>query len=222
MIEEEWFLRPAVFMIKGIIFDFDGVITDSEPPYIEALIKYLHGFGIDAAFEELQHVIGKTVDAIATEVIEKYGLQTTIEEFNTESMRIYEEDNDIRKFKPMSGLYEFLDRCKKRGIRMCIASSSELNYLYNIMDSLKIRDYFEYVISGDGLPRSKPDPLIYNLAAEKMKLDKKDLMIIEDSYNGIMAGKASGIFTVGLKASRVIQDTSMADKEVYSFQEIEL
>ena len=209
-------------MIKGIIFDFDGVITDSEPPYIEALIKYLHGFGIDATFEELQHVIGKTVDAIATEVIEKYGLQVTIEEFNTESMRIYEEDNDIRKFKPMSGLYEFLDRCKKRGIRMCIASSSELNYLYTIMDSLRIRDYFEYVISGHGLPRSKPDPLIYDLAAEKMKLDKKDLMIIEDSYNGIRAGKASGIYTVGLKASRVIQDTSMADKEVYSFQEIEL
>ena len=45
MIEEEWFLRPAVFMIKGIIFDFDGVITDSEPPYIEALIKYLHEIG---------------------------------------------------------------------------------------------------------------------------------------------------------------------------------
>ncbi len=215
-------MRPAVFMRKGIIFDFDGVITDSEPPYIEALIKYLHGFGIDATFEELQHVIGKTVDAIATEVIEKYGLQTTIERFNAESMRIYEEDNDIRKFKPMKGLYEFLDRCREKGIRMCIASSSELNYLYTIMDSLKIRDYFEYVISGDGLPRSKPDPLIYDLAAEKMELDKKDLMIIEDSYNGIRAGKASGIYTVGLKASRVIQDTSMADKEVYSFQEIEL
>lgn len=222
MIEEEWFLRPAVFMIKGIIFDFDGVITDSEPPYIEALIKYLHGFGIDATFEELQHVIGKTVDAIATEVIEKYGLQVTIEEFNTESMRIYEEDNDIRKFRPMKGLYEFLDRCRKKGIRMCIASSSELNYLYTIMDSLEIRDYFEHVISGHGLPRSKPDPLIYDLAAEKMKLDKKDLMIIEDSYNGIRAGKASRIYTVGLKASRVIQDTSMADKKVYSFQEIEL
>ncbi len=209
-------------MKKGIIFDFDGVITDSEPPYIEALIKYLHGYGIDAAFEELQYLIGKNVDTIAMEVIEKYGLQTTIERFNAESMRIYEEDNDIRKFRPMNGLYEFLDKCKEKGIRMCIASSSELNYLYTIMDSLKIRDYFEYVISGHGLPRSKPDPLIYDLAAEKMKLDKKNMMIIEDSYNGIRAGKASGIFTVGFKASRVIQDTSMADKEVYSFQEIEL
>ncbi|MBQ9424788.1 MAG: HAD family phosphatase [Erysipelotrichaceae bacterium] len=209
-------------MIKGIIFDFDGVVTDSEPPYIDALVSFMQSIGIDATFEELQHVVGQNLQAIGTELVNTYHLNMSPEEFNRRSMSIYEESTDIRKFKPMEGLYEFLDRCKEKGIRICVASSSDYNYLYTIMDSLKIRDYFEWVLSGHGLSKGKPDPLIYNMAAEKMGIDKKDLMIIEDSPNGIRAGIASGIYTVGFKGSRVIQDTSMADKEVDSFNEIEL
>ena len=209
-------------MIKGIIFDFDGVVTDSEPPYIDALVSFMQSIGIDATFEELQHVVGQNLQAIGTELVNTYHLNMSPEEFNRRSMSIYEESTDIRKFKPMEGLYEFLDRCKEKGIRICVASSSDYNYLYTIMDSLKIRDYFEWVLSGQGLSKGKPDPLIYNMAAEKMGIDKKDLMIIEDSPNGIRAGIASGIYTVGFKGSRVIQDTSMADKEVDSFNEIEL
>jgi HAD superfamily hydrolase (TIGR01509 family) len=209
-------------MIKGIIFDFDGVVTDSEPPYIEALVSFMQSIGIDATFEELQHVVGQNLQAIGTELVNTYLLDMSVEEFNRRSMGIYEETTDIRDFRPMEGLYEFLDRCKEKGIRMCVASSSDYDYLYTIMDSLKIRDYFEWVLSGHGLSKGKPDPLIYNMAAEKMEIDKKDLMIIEDSPNGIRAGIASGIYTVGFKGSRVIQDTSMANKEVDFFNEIEL
>ncbi len=209
-------------MIKGIIFDFDGVVTDSEPPYIEALVSFMQSIGIDATFEELQHVVGQNLQAIGTELVNTYHLDMSPEEFNRRSMSIYEESTDIREFKPMEGLYEFLDRCKEKGIRMCVASSSDYDYLYTIMDSLKIRDYFEWVLSGHGLSKGKPDPLIYNIAAERMGIEKKDLMIIEDSPNGIKAGIASGIYTIGFKGSRVIQDTSMADKEVDSFNEIEL
>ncbi len=209
-------------MIKGIIFDFDGVVTDSEPPYIEALVSFMQSIGIDATFEELQHVVGQNLQAIGTELVNTYHLDMSVEEFNRRSMGIYEETTDIRDFRPMEGLYEFLDRCKEKGIRMCVASSSDYDYLYTIMDTLKIRGYFEWVLSGHGLSKGKPDPLIYNMATEKMGIDKKDLLIIEDSPNGIKAGIASGIYTIGFKGSRVIQDTSMADKEVDSFNEIEL
>lgn len=209
-------------MIKGIIFDFDGVVTDSEPPYIEALVSFIQSLGINVTFEELQHVVGQNILAIGTELVDTYHLDISPEEFNRRSMSIYAENTDIRDFKPMEGLYDFLDRCKEKGIRMCVASSSDYDYLYTIMDSLRIRGYFEWVLSGHGLSKGKPDPLIYNMAAEKMGIDKKDLMIIEDSPNGIRAGIASGIYTVGFKGSRVIQDTSTADREVFSFNEIEL
>ncbi len=209
-------------MIRGIIFDFDGVITDSEPPYIEALVKLMKSLGRDASFEELQHVVGQNLKAIGEELTGTYGLDMSAEEFNERCMRIYEESTDIRDFRAMDGLYDFLESCKQKGIIMCVASSSDYDYLYTIMDSLGIRDYFAFVLSGHGLRKGKPDPLIYNMAAEKMGIDKKDLLIIEDSTNGIRAGKASGIYTVGFKGSKVVQDTSMADKEVYSFQEIEL
>ncbi|MCR4856202.1 MAG: HAD family phosphatase [Erysipelotrichaceae bacterium] len=209
-------------MIKGIIFDFDGVVTDSEPSYIEALVTLMRSLDIDVTFEELQHVVGQNILAIGTELTDTYHLDMSPEEFNQRSMNIYYEHTDIRDFRPMEGLYEFLERCKEKGICLCVASSSDYDYLYTIMDNLKIRDRFDFVLSGHDLPRSKPDPLIYNMAAEKMGIDKKDLMIIEDSCNGIRAGVAAGIYTIGFKGSRVRQDTSMADKEVFSFSEIEL
>lgn len=209
-------------MIRGIIFDFDGVITDSEPPYIEALVEYMKRLGIDVTFEELQHVVGQNLRAIGEELTGTYGIDMPAEEFNAGSMKVYEESTDIRDFRPMDGLYDFLEACRGKGIAMCVASSSDYDYLYTIMDCLGIRQYFDFVLSGHGLKKGKPDPLIYNMAAEKMDIDKKELMIIEDSLNGIKAGIASGIYTVGFKGSRVVQDTSAADKEVYSFKEIKL
>ncbi len=209
-------------MIKGIIFDFDGVITDSEPPYIEALVKLLKSLGREASFKELQHVVGQNIQSIGKELVAAYSLDMSVEEFNERSMKVYEESTDIKDFKEMNGLHDFLESCKAKGISMCIASSSDYDYLYTILDCIGIREYFSFVLSGHCLNKGKPDPLIYNMAAEKMNIEKSDLMIIEDSPNGIKAGINSGIYTVGFKGSRVIQDTSLADEEVYSFKEIKL
>ena len=208
--------------IKGIIFDFDGVITDSEVLYVDSVVAYLKGIGIDTVFSDVQHVIGQNMNDIAACLIEQFHLNLSIPEVIEDSMNVYQKTFDYRRFMPMDGLIEFLERCREKGIRMMIASSSDYDYLYSIMDHLQIRNYFEYVLSGADLHHSKPDPEIYNLAAEKMKISKDELLIIEDSVNGIKAGKASGIFTVGFKGSVIQQDTSQADKEVYSFKEIEL
>ena len=69
-------------MIKGIIFDFDGVVTDSEPPYIEALVSFMKSIGINATFEELQHVVGQNLQAIGTELVNTYHLDMSVEEFH--------------------------------------------------------------------------------------------------------------------------------------------
>jgi len=209
-------------MIKGIIFDFDGVITDSEVLYVESVVAYLEGIGIRTTFDSVQHVIGQNMNDIAASLIEQFHLDLTVDQVIEDSSKVYQKMFDYNRFKAMNGLLEFLERCKEKGIRMMIASSSDYDYLYAIMDHLGIRDYFESVLSGASLHHSKPDPEIYNLAAEKMGLPKKDLLIIEDSINGIRAGKASGIYTIGFKGSVIVQDTSEADKEVNSFKEIEL
>ena len=103
---------------------------------------------------------------------------------------------------------------------MSVASSSSNEYLKNVLSRFGIYDDFAFVLSGNAFEHSKPDPEIYNIAAEKMGIAKAELLVIEDSVNGIKAAKAAGIYTIGLKKSIVKQDTSEADCEVFSFDEI--
>ena len=212
--------KRIVSMYKGIIFDFDGVIVDSEVRYVESVIAYLKTLGIDSHFDELTYLIGQNMSDIYMCLKRQFDLDVSKESFISNSMKVYEQLSDIKTFEPMNGLKEFLEYCHDKDLVMSVASSSSYDYLYTIMDTLGITRFFTHVISGDSLKHSKPDPEIYNLVTEEMGLNKKELMIIEDSVNGIRAGKASGIFTVGFKGSRIIQDTSMADREVYSFREI--
>lgn len=105
---------------------------------------------------------------------------------------------------------------------MAIVSSSTQSYLRHILELFEIQDYFDFVLSGDMAERSKPFPDIYLKAAEKTGLLKNELFVIEDSTAGIAAAKAAGIYVVGYKGSKIIQDTSQADEEVFSFKEIDL
>lgn len=209
-------------MVKGVIFDFDGVVVESEPIFLDSVIIYLKRFGIEANYDDVNFLLGMVMDDIVSSLKEKYQLKDSNEKINKDATEIYEEICTLDRFSLINGLKEFLDKCKEKNIKMAVASSSDMNYLTTLINHFNIGEYFDFVISGVDLPVSKPDPLIYNLAAEKMGIDKKDLIIVEDAYNGILAGKRSGIFTYGLKASIVKQNTSLADKEVYSYQEIDL
>lgn len=209
-------------MVKGVIFDFDGVIVDSEVEYVATVVEYLHRIGIETTFNDVKYIVGQNMDGIASDLIRQFNLDLPVEKVIKDSLEVCDELFDITKLKPMKGLMEFLERCKTKGIRMAIGSSSDYNYLYTILDCIHARDYFDFVLSGTDFVKGKPDPEIYNVAAERMGIDKKDLMVIEDSRNGVMAGVAAGIYTVGLKVSEVTQDTSMADIEVHDFSEIDL
>ena len=125
------------------------------------------------------------------------------------------------QLKPMPGLIDFLDRCKKENIQLAIASSSSYEYVDNIVTQFGIKEYFQYIISGEQVLKGKPNPDIYYLAQSKLGIPKERLVVIEDSYNGIQAGKSAGIYTIAYKGSMIEQDTSNADCAVYSYEKIE-
>lgn len=209
-------------MVRGIIFDFDGVIVDSEVFYLQSLVAYLKTMDIEASVEDVKHVLGQNMNDIADCIITQYGLKIGPEKMIKDSTAVF---NDMLKehvFEPMKGLIPFLERCRDKDVKMAIASSSDYAYLYKIMDQTDIRDFFSLVLSGEDFVHSKPDPEIYNVAQSRLGIAKDELLIIEDSVNGIRAGKASGIRTIGFKGSVVEQDTSQADEEVNDFSEIDI
>lgn len=209
-------------MVKGIIFDFDGVISDTEPFYTVSIIRYLKGLGYEESKDDCEKLCGVTAMYTAEHYKAKYNIPFSVEKIKEDMDVVFNTTTDFNSFVPMKGLIDFIDKAKSKGIRMCIASSSCYEYLERNLKFFNIFDYFEFIVSGEDLNKSKPDPYIYNHTAEKLGIPKDELIIIEDSKNGIAAGKASGIKTYGLKASKIMQDTSNADVEVDSFDEIEI
>lgn len=206
---------------EGIIFDCDGCLLDSEVVFLKTVVKYLKKYEIDTSLEELIFVIGKPMTVIAQEIIEKFSLNISIDQLIKEERELFSAQMNSSQLKPMPGLIDLLDRCKKEKIQLAIASSSPYEYVDNIVTQFGIKEYFQYIISGEQVLKGKPNPDIYYLAQSKLGIPKERLVVIEDSYNGIQAGKSAGIYTIAYKGSMIEQDTSNADCAVYSYEQIE-
>lgn len=210
-------------MMEGIIFDCDGVLIDSEVIYLESLVEYLHSLNKPCTIADVQHVIGKPMIAIAESVREQFGLWDLSLEDQIQAQRaVFHERFYHSPLTPMAGLIEFLQRCRNKQMRIAVASSSSRQYVMDLLQRFEIEEYFDQVVTGEQVQNGKPAPDIFNLAAELLQIEKEKIMIIEDSCNGIKAGLAAGMVTIGFKGSKLVQDTSSATKEVTAFDQIEL
>lgn len=209
-----------VHNFKGIIFDFDGVIVDSELFFLQSIQSYLQNKHITIQLNDIQFLIGQDLNKSAEDIKQKYGINDDIRIITQELTKCYELICHPDKIPPMPGIIDFIKTLKKFNIKMVIASSSPQDYLQRIMKRLKIDSYFEKIFSGQNFLRNKPFPDIYMAAVKFMDLPLDEIIVIEDSPNGIQAAKSSGLYTIGYKGSVITQNTSKADKEIYSFREI--
>ena len=208
--------------IKGILFDCDGVILDSEYIYVNSLVDYLATIGVKTTVEEMVCVLGKPIDAIIEQVRDMFDLRDRIghEELLLQQRAFFQERFKKAHLEPMNHLVELLELCKEKKLKTAIVSSSNSQYLDDVINRLDLHGYFDEVIGGESVVHGKPSADIYDLAQGKIGLDKEHLIIIEDSCNGICAGKASGIYTIGYKGSVIVQDTSCADMEIRDYKEL--
>lgn len=209
-------------MVKGVIFDFDGVIVESEPLFLDSIILYLRKFNIETDYKDLSYLLGMSMEDIVIELKRKYQITDDLDTINREATEIYNDIKTLDRFSLITGVEDFMKKCQSKQIKMCVASSSAMDYLLELIKHFNIEQYFQFVLTGDDFEKSKPDPQIYNTAAEKLGIDKKELIVVEDAYNGILAAKRANIYTYGLKASVINQNTSCADKQIYSYSEIDL
>ncbi len=182
--------------IKAVIFDMDGSLVDSMWIWREIDIEYMNRHGYAATREELDafqaEIEGMSFRETAEWVSSHYDIPRTCEEmmedWNDMAWDKYEKDVFLKH-----GAYEFLQECKKRNIKLGIASSNSRELVENVLHSRNISDFFEVIKTGsDGLP-GKPSPDIYLAAAQQLQVEPKDCLVFEDVVNGIMAGKNAGM-----------------------------
>jgi HAD superfamily hydrolase (TIGR01509 family) len=184
-------------MIKNIIFDFDGVLVDSEILVAKAFAKYMQNFGIDIDEKEFASFAGKKTVQVIEILSKKYSIKDQ-EKFFRDIMEIA--SNIYKKeLTTVKGAYDFVSNLK---FNMFIGSNSMKERIIDGLQRVKLNKYFkpEQVYSFDLVDNPKPDPDVYLKTLEDNNLIKTETIIIEDSAVGVMAGVAANVKVIGLTA----------------------
>jgi len=208
---------------KAVIFDLDGVISDTQRLHFEVDIEVLKRKGIDFSFKRIKKYAGVSDREFFRELIFKK------KKFSEKEMeKIIEMKYEIlfekmkKNLKPIKGVIELIKRLKRNSFRLGVASSSPKKAVNFILSSLKIKKYFNVILSRGDILRAKPDPEIYLKAAKLLRLKPEDCVVIEDSPSGIMAAKLAGMKCIAITTSLKKKQLKQADKIINSFEELSL
>ena len=186
-------------MKKAYIFDMDGVIYDSEPIHARAKQQVLAEYGIDISAERLATFVGRSSrDFYGTMVEENPACGVSWQELAKKKHDLYRKLlTEDRSIQAIPGVRELLERIKAAGYLIGLGSSSTMEMINLVLNRFDLKKYFSAVVSGDELPRSKPDPLIFLTVAEKLGVAPTDCVVIEDAGAGVAAAKAAGMYCIG-------------------------
>ena len=195
-----------------MIFDFDGLILDTETPEF-------------VAWQEAYAALGATLDATAwaqvigtlepgwdpwTELEKQVGHPVDREPIRAARQARHLALIDRELVRP--GVEAWLDEARELGLSVGLASSSSRQWVTTYLKRLGILDRFAAIVTGDRVPHTKPDPAVYRLALSELGVAAVDALAVEDSPNGIAAAKAAGLFVVAVpNAMTAGLDVSAAD-----------
>jgi HAD superfamily hydrolase (TIGR01509 family) len=206
-------------MIKGVIFDMDGVLVDSEPLYKKVNRDMFEKIGFSVTEEEYSGFVGTTDVEMWTKLKKRFGIDKSIEELNTICETEHTAFFENIELKPMKGLIAILAFLKDKGIKLVVASSTDEKLVHLILSKIGIINYFENIVCGNHIENGKPEPDIFLKAAELSGLKSFNCLVIEDSKNGVRAGKKAGMTVMGFQSDDGTQDLSAADILVFSLKE---
>lgn len=186
--------------IKGILFDLDGLLVNSEKLYWDSNIQAAKEAKLDIPEESYLKLIGATVQEMQ-DFYHKY-FKTTAERdrFIKRTDDLVWQWTDEGKLKLQPGVQAALDRFQALGLKMAIASSNYEDVLEHALWATGIRNYFDFYLSyldvQKGNIKAKPAPDIYLAAAKRINLPKENLLVFEDSSTGVQAAKNADIKVV--------------------------
>jgi beta-phosphoglucomutase len=207
--------------IKAILFDFDGVVIDSEPLHAKAKKLVLDKFNIIYPSEIFDEFKGRTDKVFFDYVSVSLDKSNHSSDF-FQNFKKYQFEAIINELKLVEGFLPFLGKVKERGILTALVSSTSL-YSLGLVDKLyNISGLFDLIITEVDTEFHKPDPAPYLKALEKLSLSTHHSIVIEDSPNGIISAKKAGCFVYGLTTSFQSHTLSEAgaDEIVESFSEL--
>jgi beta-phosphoglucomutase len=207
-------------MIKGVLFDMDGVLVDSEEYICSAAIEMFREIGVSVKPEDFQQFVGMGENRYIGGVAEKYNVDADINHIKDRTYQIYGEITKDR-LKPLPGAKEFVERCRDLGLILALATSADkVKMEINLKGIGFSKDDFQATVNGLEVERKKPFPDIYLKAAEKIGLNPEECLVVEDAVSGIRAAKAAGCRCLAVTTSFDRSALSEADWICDSLNEV--
>lgn len=229
---------PRPEQLDYALFDFDGVLADTEPLYLEADRKALQALGYNPTQAELHSFIGHPSERMAPALLAKHGIFATPEDFlavRNVTHGIY----GSPELEPTPGLANLWRALLELGVRIAVVSNTRVADLVLALERFKVLGMVDVIVGREYVTRTKPDPDPYLRALGFLAPDAqvtafpeppgqtgslspaaRRAIAIEDSPAGIASAHAAGIYVVGFAGSDVRQDTSAADEVSHSFDEL--
>jgi len=203
------YFQEAV-MIKAIIFDMDGVLFNTESFYFKRREAFLASKGISIKHLLPKFFVGGRIDQfwekILGDKISDYDTKALEDEY-TAYKSVHRPDYKSLVF---SDAKTVLAELKAKGFVLALASNTVRKDVEAALTKCGLIEYFTHILTGDDFTEGKPNPAIYNAACAKLRFDKDDIVIIEDSQKGIQAGVAAGVRVIAIRDKEFGVDQSKA------------
>lgn len=213
--------RDDVSGRRAFIFDFDGLICDTETSSYETAREIYAEHGVDLPPERWHDRIGTHGRHWLADLEDAVGPLPAFDALVERRRLAHHERLLAEVARP--GVSEFTDAARASGVAMAVASSSSRQWVTDHLDRLGLLDRFAVISTAEGDVPAKPSPQVYELALHRLRVDAVDAVAFEDSPNGVAAAKAAGLRCIAVpNAMTSSLDLSGADLVVSSFLELDV
>lgn len=206
-----------------LIFDFDGLILDTETAAFQNWTEIYSSFGARLSLPVWGQCIGTSHHAF--DVYEHLEAQVGRPLDRAQIKQVYRkrEKELLEGLKPRPGVVEYMEEAQKQKIALALASSSDQNWVMGHLSRIGLADRFHSIRTADDVQNVKPDPELYQLTLTFMGVDPHRAVAFEDSPNGIKAARAAGIYCVAVPNSVTRQlPLDHADDRIESMADLSL
>jgi len=222
-------------MLEAIVFDFDGILVDSEPLHHRAFQRVAETLGVTLDYETYARTYIGFDDRDALRYMLTGRTEPLSDELEQRAAALGVQKQEAFQqllaegAPPIPGAFELVDAAHRAELPIAVASGATAGEIIPVLQALGRSGAFEVVVTADDVPRSKPDPQSYALAVERLKRERDQPHLtpgaglgIEDTETGIASAKAAGLWTLGVTTTRAAEHLREADRVVSSLTDVSL
>lgn len=204
-------MSNAPYARSAVIFDMDGVLTDSEPLINAAAIAMFREHGLTVQPADFLPFVGMGEDRYIGGVAEKYGVHLELARAKHRTYEIYLELVP-KQLQPFPGAVDLVRLCRRSGLKLAVASSADrIKIEANLKQIGLPPEFWDAMIAGEVVVRKKPAPDIFLTAGKQLGFEPRECVVVEDAINGVEAAKAAGMRCVAVAHTFSAPQLSRAD-----------